>query len=81
MIITFILCDYVTLMGDFYVRKTQETSRVIVVCSRLERIGNSLKICKMADYVKHWKVENFVRSQPSLAHEKRDIFFKSCIRP
>ena len=41
-----ILCIYVGLMGDFYLIKPQKTSGVIVVCSGLESIGDSLKIRK-----------------------------------
>ena len=50
-------------------KKPQETTGVIAVCSGLERIWNSLKIRKMDGYVKHWKVENFLCSQPTLAHD------------
>ena len=78
MIITFILCDYVTLMGDFYVRKTQETSRVIVVCSRLERIGNSLKICKMADYGNIGKLK-ILFARNLLSRMKRETFFSKAV--
>ena len=57
------------LRGIFILEKTPKTSGVIVVCSGLERIGNSLKIRKMAGYVKHWKVEDFLRFA-SLVHDK-----------
>ena len=87
-VFTFFLYVYVTLMGNFYPRKSQEkttTSGLIIVCSRLGRIGNSFNIGKMAGYVKHLKVENFLHSQPSLAHGNWDIIwltsFKSCTRP
>ena len=42
-----VLCVYVALMNDFYLRKNPKTSGVIVVCSGLESIGNSLKIRNM----------------------------------
>ena len=64
--------------------KTPPKSGVIVVCSGLERIGNSLKMRKngwLCEALESWE---FLHSQPSLAHDKCDIFwltsFKSSIR-
>ena len=64
--------------------KKKKKSGVIVVCSGLERIGKPLKIRKnggLCEALENWKL---LRSQPSLAHDKWDIFwltsFGSCIR-
>ena len=54
--------------------KTPKTSGVIVVSSGLGRIGNPLKIRKIVGYVKHWKVENFLNFQLSLAHDSETFF-------
>ena len=70
MVFTFILSVYIALMRVLFKEKLQKRSGVIVVYSGLERITNSLKIRKMAGYVKHWEVKHLLRSQPSLAHDK-----------
>ena len=59
------------LWGIFIQEKATKktTSGLNVVYSRLGRIGNSFNIGKMAGYGKHLKVENFLDSQPSLAHD------------
>ena len=68
----------------FLSKKSPPKSRVIVVCSGLERIGKSLKIRKNGwpcEALERWK---FLHSQLSLVHDKWDIFwltsFESCIR-
>ena len=85
MVFTFILFVYFAFMGVLSKKNPQKASGVIVVCSALERITNSLKIRKMAGYMKHWKVKKFLRFRPSLAHDKWDnvwlTSFKSRIRP
>ena len=70
MVFTFILFVYFAFMGVLSKKKPQKASGVIVVCSALERITNSLKIRKMAGYMKHWKVKKFLLFRPSLAHDK-----------
>ena len=79
-------CVFMLHLWEFLSKKKPPKRRgIIVICFGLERITNFLKLRKMAGYVKHWKVKNFLRSQPSLAHDKWDIFwltsFKSCICP
>ena len=71
-------------LWGFLSKKSPPKSRVIVVCSGLERIGKSLKIRKngwLCEALESWE---FLHSQPSLAHDKWDIFwltsFESCIR-
>ena len=65
------MCLCCTYGGFFSEENPKKTSGVIAVCSSgLEKIGNSSKIRKMAGYMKHWKAENFLRSQPSQVHDK-----------
>ena len=71
-------------LWGFLSKKSPPKSRVIVVCSGLERIGKSLKIRKNGwpcEALERWK---FLHSQLSLVHDKWDIFwltsFESCIR-
>ena len=64
------MCLCCTYGGFFSEQNPKKTSGVIAVCSGLEKIGNSSKIRKMAGYMKHWKAENRIRSQPSLVHDK-----------
>ena len=79
-VFTFLLCVNVALLGDFFPRKTHKikwsncylnrVGKVLFSYFTRKRVGNSLKLRQMAGYVKHWKVENFLHSQPSLSHEK-----------
>ena len=71
-------------LWGFLSKKTIQKSGVIVVCSELERIGNSLKIRKndwLSEALESWKFRHF---GSSLAHDKWYIFwltsFERCIR-
>ena len=62
-------------LWGFLSKKSPPKSRVIVVCSGLERIGKSLKIRKngwLCEALESWK---FLHSQLSLAHDKWRIFW------
>ena len=70
-------------LWGFLSKKIPSKSGVIIVCSGSERIGKSLKIRKngwLCEVLESWK---FLHHQPSLTHDKCDIFwltsFESCI--
>ena len=78
MMVPFLPCIYVTLSSDPPPKK-----KYVEHCCLLRfwkvlfhiLLESELEIpwCKMAGYVKHWKVEHFLPSQPSLTYDKWNI--------
>ena len=61
-------------LWGFLSKKTLQKSGVIVVCSGLERIGKSLKICKndwLCEVLENWK---FLHSQPPAVKSVLHVF-------
>ena len=62
------------------VAKPPQKSGVIAVCSGLERIGNSLEMRKNGWLCKPLESWKLLHSQPSLGHDKWDIFLTNLFR-